>query len=390
MWGLRLFPFYEYKLNALFIKENTMKKLIVMVLSLLPLISVNAQDENFWIFLCFGQSNMAGSAPIEKQDSIVPDRFMSLSAVDGTDGRKMGEWRKALPPICRQDTKFGPLDYFGREMLKKAKTGTRIGVVSVAVEGCPIDFFDKDACAAAIAGEKREWMNNILDKYGRNPYKRLVDMARIAKKDGVIKGILLHQGETDARDAKWQKKVYKIYKDLQNDLELDSFSVPMFVGEVVRSEYNGVRANANTVIDDLVNRFHNVYVVSSEGCVPLADNLHFSHDGYVALGKSYATRFWNRQLERPAASKVATKETKVMEVPTISVEVGLGDNGILSVKAMDPMEKIEVKNSIGNIISTLELKGSDKIDINLKDYPDDSLTFVFYGVNGATTTLKME
>ena len=28
-------------------------------------------DPNFWIFLCFGQSNMAGQAPIEEQDLAV-------------------------------------------------------------------------------------------------------------------------------------------------------------------------------------------------------------------------------------------------------------------------------------------------------------------------------
>ena len=33
-------------------------------------------DSNFWIFLCFGQSNMAGQAPIEEQDLAVSERFL--------------------------------------------------------------------------------------------------------------------------------------------------------------------------------------------------------------------------------------------------------------------------------------------------------------------------
>ena len=34
-------------------------------------------DSNFWIFLCFGQSNMAGQAPIEEQDLAVSWKIQS-------------------------------------------------------------------------------------------------------------------------------------------------------------------------------------------------------------------------------------------------------------------------------------------------------------------------
>ena len=60
------------------------------------------QDQNFWIFLCFGQSNMAGQAPIEEQDLMVSDRFLSMATTDGHD-RQLGTWRKAVPPLCRAD-----------------------------------------------------------------------------------------------------------------------------------------------------------------------------------------------------------------------------------------------------------------------------------------------
>ena len=53
-------------------------------------------DSNFWIFLCFGQSNMAGQAPIEEQDLAVSERFLSMATTDGAD-RKLGTWRKAVP-----------------------------------------------------------------------------------------------------------------------------------------------------------------------------------------------------------------------------------------------------------------------------------------------------
>ena len=181
---------------------------------------MSVQDQNYWIFLCFGQSNMAGQAPIEQQDLMVSDRFFSMATTDGPD-RQLGTWRKAVPPLCRADANLGPADWFGRTLLEVAPENVRIGIVSVAVEGCPITFFDKDQNARVIAIEDRDWMNDILDQYGRDPYERLLTMAKLAANDGVIKGILLHQGETDAYDHQWQKTVWKIYCDLQQELGFD-------------------------------------------------------------------------------------------------------------------------------------------------------------------------
>ena len=99
------------------------------------------QDQNFWIFLCFGQSNMAGQAPIEEQDLMVSDRFLCMATTDGPD-RQLGTWRTAVPPLCRADANLGPADWFGRTLLEAVPENVRIGIVSVAVEGCPITFFE--------------------------------------------------------------------------------------------------------------------------------------------------------------------------------------------------------------------------------------------------------
>ena len=250
----------------------------------------HAQDQDFWIFLCFGQSNMAGQAPIEEVDLAVSDRFLSLATTDGND-RQLGTWRKAVPPLCRADARLGPADWFGRTLIDVVPANVRIGIVSVAVEGCPITFFDKDQNAPLIALEDRDWMNDILDQYGRDPYQRLLDMAKIAANDGVIKGILLHQGETDAYDVQWQKTVWKIYCDLQQELQFDPKVVPLLVGEVVRGEYGGICGHANPTINDIANRYPNTFVVSSEGCLPCDDYLHFSGEGYRQLGRHYALSY---------------------------------------------------------------------------------------------------
>ena len=68
-------------------------------------------------------------------------------------------------------------------------------------------------------------------------------------------------------------------------------AVPLLVGEVVRSEYGGICGNANSTINDFANRYPNTYVVSSEGCLPCGDYLHFCSEGYRLLGRHYAQRY---------------------------------------------------------------------------------------------------
>src|SRR5450759_6016660 len=61
-----------------------------------------SQDKNFYIFICFGQSNMEGNARIQPQDTTVDNRFQVMEAVDCPNlGRVKGHWYTAVPPLCR-------------------------------------------------------------------------------------------------------------------------------------------------------------------------------------------------------------------------------------------------------------------------------------------------
>ena len=71
-------------------------KCVVFLLLSLFLLTLNAsaQDKNFYIFLCFGQSNMEGNARIEPQDTVnVNPRFQVMEAVDcPAIHRTKGNW----------------------------------------------------------------------------------------------------------------------------------------------------------------------------------------------------------------------------------------------------------------------------------------------------------
>jgi len=248
-------------------------------------------DPNFHVYLAFGQSNMEGYPGIEPQDKTgVDKRFQMLAAVDfASMGRKKGEWYDAAPPLCRTSTGLCPADYFGRTMVAQMPARFTIGVVNVAVAGCKIELFNKDTYES-YAATAPAWMTNIIKEYGGNPYQHLVDMAKLAQKRGVIKGILLHQGESNTNDKDWPTKVAKIYGDLVRDLSLKAENVPILAGETVNADQQGATASVNTIIAELPKVIPNSYVISSKGCECRSDHLHFTAAGYRELGKRYAEK----------------------------------------------------------------------------------------------------
>jgi hypothetical protein len=249
-----------------------------------------SQDKNFHIYLCFGQSNMEGNAKIEAQDTIVDNRFRVLEAVDCPKlGRSKGLWYPAVPPLCRCQTGLTPADYFGRTLVENLPKKVKVGVINVAVGGCKIELYDKDNYQSYITTVP-PWMNNMIKEYDGSPYARLVEMAKIAQKDGVIMGILIHQGESNTNDTLWTKKVKVVYNNLLKDLNLKPNSVPLLAGEVVNADQGGVCASMNKIIAKLPQTIPNSYVVSSSGCPSAKDHLHFTAEGYRILGKRYGVK----------------------------------------------------------------------------------------------------
>lgn len=267
-------------------------KIFFFILLLLAMNNYSyAQDPNFHIYLCFGQSNMEGHARFEAQDTTnVSDRVKVLQAVDCPDlSRLKGNWYTAVPPLSRCNTGLTPADYFGRTLIDHLPKEVKIGLINVAVGGCKIELFDKDNYKSYTATAP-EWMKGMIGQYEGNPYGRLVELAKIAQKEGVIKGVLLHQGESNTGDSLWTKKVKIVYDNLLKDLNLKENSVPLIAGEVVHADQGGICAGMNGIIGTLPQVIPNAYIISSKGCTIHADKLHFDAAGYRLLGKRYADK----------------------------------------------------------------------------------------------------
>ena len=251
----------------------------------------SAPDPNFQIYLCFGQSNMEGNAAIEAQDKTgVNPRFMAMYTLDNAQtGWTMGLWHTAVPPQARPYTRLSVVDYFGRKMVDNLPEEVKVGTITVAVGGASIDLFDKDKYQAYLNDAKTaDWLRNYAKEYGGNPYGRLIELAKMAQQKGVIKGILLHQGETNNCDPTWPSKVRKIYNDMLADLGLDAKDVPLLVGELGQKDQNAACWGHNAIIDNIAATIPTAHVVSSKDCPLQSDRLHFTAEGYRMFGKRYA------------------------------------------------------------------------------------------------------
>jgi hypothetical protein len=281
--------------------------------------SAFSQDTNLFVFLCFGQSNMEGFPGIEPPDKMpVDERLQVMAAVDFASlGRTEGHWYPAVPPLCRPSTGLCPADYFGRTMVSNLPPKIKVGIVNVSVAGCKIELFEKDTFQR-YAATAPTWMTNIIHGYGGNPYRHLVDMAKLAQKDGVIKGILLHQGESNTNDREWPNKVKSVYDNLLKDLNLKAEEVPLLVGEVVNADQHGACASMNAIIDELPQIISTSYVISSKGCASRPDHLHFTPAGYRELGKRYAVKMislMRNDIAAPAAGTPPTTPSKTSIQP---------------------------------------------------------------------------
>lgn len=271
------------------VRLNKRLQRFALAAMLLLAAGASAQDRNFYVFLCFGQSNMEGFPGIPEEEKAFADpRFQVLAAVDFPElNRERGHWYTAVPPLCRSNSGLSPADYFGRTLIAHLPANIRVGVVNVAVAGSKIELFD-EAAREAYAATAPSWMKGIIDTYGGSPYRRLIEMGRQAQAAGVIKGILLHQGESNTNDPTWPAKVKAIYQGLLRDLSLNPDDVPLLAGELVAADQQGASASMNVIIGELPKVIPTAHVVSSSGCTSRPDHVHFAPEGYRELGRRYA------------------------------------------------------------------------------------------------------
>jgi|WetSurMetagenome_2_1015567.scaffolds.fasta_scaffold38286_2 hypothetical protein len=282
----------DLKKNGYFRKGCCMKKAFIKALLsfgffLVSGVPLFAQDPNFHLYLGFGQSNMSGAGAIETQDKTVDSRFQMMAPQDCSGlNRSIGKWYSAIPPLwgCPSGG-LGPCDYFGRTMVKNLPATIKVGVLVIGIPGCDIRLFDKKNSQ----GLEAYTYDYIPAKYNKSAYAWLVDLAKLAQKDGVIKGFILHQGETMPDSTKWCGQVKAVYDSLIADLKLDPSHTPLLAGEMLYQNQGGSCGSHNTTVAKLPSVIPNSYVISASG-ITGKDVYHFDAAGERTFGARYAEK----------------------------------------------------------------------------------------------------
>ena len=213
----------------------------------------------FHIFVLMGQSNMAGtSTPIPAEYVAPSDSVYNL--------RKDLVWRKAATPLDPNGPGFSLGESFARHYAE-LHPGVKVGVIQCARGGRGIKELNK-------GGKDRDGAPNYDDSLVR---------IRAAMKAGTLKGILWHQGETDAGDAGYVAELATLAADLRADLGTPN--LPFIAGELGR--YATWTAGFNSRIPAAATTIPHCAVASSEDLLDLGDHVHFSGFGSEVYGARY-------------------------------------------------------------------------------------------------------
>jgi len=225
--------------------------------------------ESFHLFLLAGQSNMAGRGIVEPLDREIHARVLALS--------KEGKWEPAVDPIHfdKGSAGVGLGKSFGIAVAEGNEEIT-IGLIPAACGGSPISTWKP---------------GGYHDQTKSHPYDDAIARTRRAMRDGVLKGILWHQGESDSRPELAEK-----YKQESKDLierfrkDLDAPSVPFIIGQLGQfgRPWSEPRKLVNQAHVSLAEEFPAVGFVPSDGLTCKKDNIHFDANSLREFGRRYA------------------------------------------------------------------------------------------------------
>jgi hypothetical protein len=314
---------------------------------------VFAQDPDFHIYLGFGQSNMAGAGTIETQDKTVDSRFQMMAPQDCSSlNRSIGKWYSAVPPLwgCPSGG-LGPCDYFGRTMVKNLPSTIKIGVIVIGIPGCDIRLFDKKNSQ----GLEAYTYDYVPAKYNKSAYAWLLDLAKLAQKDGVLKGFIMHQGETMPDSTQWPGQVKAVHDSLISDLKLDPSKTPLLVGELLYKSAGGINGDQNSTVNKIPGIIPNSYVISANGLTG-KDVYHFD----AAAERTFGARFAQKML---SLETTAVKKDN-LTTPNQTLRPVTYKDGAVKIKLADNFS-YRITNLCGGLIEVGKGAGALSAGTNL-------------------------
>src|SRR6187401_3768548 len=229
--------------------------------------------ENVWVFIMAGQSNMAGRGIVEPEDTVSDKRIFSIN--------KDGQIITAKEPLHFYEPERTGLDCglsFAKTLITQIPDSISVLIIPTAVGGSSI----------------RQWLG---DSVFRNVklFSNFLSKLEIAKQSGIIKGILWHQGESDANEKDiplYKQRLHLLFSKFRSSV--GNNELPVLLGELGSFSENPVNFNLiNKAIHDYATEDKNSRVISTKDLKDKGDNLHFNSKGQRTMGKRFANAYLN-------------------------------------------------------------------------------------------------
>jgi len=229
------------------------------------------KKENVWIFIMAGQSNMAGRGIVEPEDTVSNKRIFSIN--------KDGQIIIAKEPIHFYEPERTGLDCglsFAKSLIKKIPDSISILIIPTAVGGSSI----------------RQWLGDST-YHNVKLFSNFLSKVEIAKQNGVIKGILWHQGESDANEKDiplHKQRLRALFSKFRS--AIGNNELPVLLGELGSFSENPENFNLiNKAIHEYSAEDKNSSVISTKDLKDKGDHLHFDSKGQRTMGNRFAEAY---------------------------------------------------------------------------------------------------
>lgn len=244
--------------------------------------------DSLYIFIMAGQSNMAGRGFVEPQDTLTYKRILTID--------KSMKWIYAKEPLHFYEPSMTGLDCgmsFAKKLLDSIPEGISIAVIPCAVGGSSIE----------------QWINNETFR-GVTLLDNFKEKVGFAKDYGILKGIIWHQGESNAKSElipKYSQRLDSLINAFRFLVKNDT--LPIILGELGSyskpTEKQMRWDSINTVIQDIAWKDKNIALVETGDLKHKGDNVHFDSESQRILGERYAKKYL--EIAMPAHNNVYTK-----------------------------------------------------------------------------------
>ncbi len=230
---------------------------------------VNPPDKNkVWVFFLAGQSNMAGRGFVEPADTLSNPRILTINSEN--------ELVYAKEPLHWYEPTLTGLDCgvsFATKLLSGIPSEVSILLIPTAIGGSSIS----------------QWINNELYR-GVKLFSNFEEKVSIAREYGQIKGILWHQGESDAKPERihaHERNLSILMSAFRESIKKPE--LPIILGQLGSYSDNNKHWQAiNQQIISYVKKDACAYLINTQDLSEKGDKIHFDSVSQREMGKRFA------------------------------------------------------------------------------------------------------